>query len=120
MEKLVLSSESCPVTFTSLMIGGRWKPLIIYMISLGVNRFGEMQRTLPEISKTMLTQELRDLEKNGIINRKIFAEIPPRVEYSLTPWGEAALPIMQAMATWGNDYRAKEPILSSEEVLLEE
>jgi len=116
MEKFILSSESCPVTFTCNVIGGRWKPLIIYMISLGITRFGEMQRTLPEISKTMLTQELRDLEKNGIIDRKIFAEIPPRVEYSLTEWGKATLPIMQAMAKWGTDYRKDQKVI--EEMVL--
>ncbi len=120
MGKFVLSSDSCPVTFTSGIIGGRWKPLIIYMISLGVNRFGEMQRALPEISKTMLTQELRDLEKNDIIARKIFAEIPPRVEYSLTVWGEATLPILQAMAKWGTDYRTQKNSPLSEEVLMAE
>lgn len=108
MEKFVCSPETCPVTFTTSLIGGRWKPLIIFVISQGVNRFGEMQRTLPEISKTMLTQELRDLEKNGIIDRKIFAEIPPRVEYSLTEMGKAALPIMEAMAVWGSNYRQRQ------------
>ncbi|MCU0446427.1 MAG: helix-turn-helix transcriptional regulator [Microscillaceae bacterium] len=118
MEKIILSSETCPVTFTTHLIGGRWKPLIIFMISLGINRFGEMQRALPEISKTMLTQELRDLEKNSIIDREIFAEIPPRVEYSLTAWGKATLPILQAMAEWGQNYRLQNFAEIAEEQLL--
>jgi DNA-binding HxlR family transcriptional regulator len=101
----VCTNQTCPVTLTTEVIGGRWKHLIIYMINLGVNRFGAMQRTLPNISKNMLTQELRDLEKNGIISRKIFAEIPPRVEYSLTDWGRETLPILEAMAKWGEKYR---------------
>jgi DNA-binding HxlR family transcriptional regulator len=103
--KFICSPETCPVTFTSNIIGGRWKPIIIYLISSGICRFGEMQRSMPLITKTMLTQELRDLEKNGIIHREIFAEIPPRVEYSLTNWGLQTLPIMQAMANWGNSYK---------------
>ncbi|GAB3919439.1 winged helix-turn-helix transcriptional regulator [Larkinella terrae] len=94
----------CPVTLTNLIIGGKWKPIIIHNVSLGINRFGELQRAMPGVSKKMLTQELRDLEHNGILNRKIFAEIPPRVEYSLTDWGRATLPILKSMAMWGLDY----------------
>jgi DNA-binding HxlR family transcriptional regulator len=94
----------CPVTLTSLIIGGKWKPVIIYNVSRGINRFGEMQRAMPGISKKMLTQELRDLERNGILNRKIYAEIPPRVEYSLTEQGKATLPVLQSMVDWGKAY----------------
>jgi DNA-binding HxlR family transcriptional regulator len=94
----------CPVTLTNLIIGGKWKPVIIHNVSRGINRFGEMQRAMPGVSKKMLTQELRDLERNGILNRKIFAQIPPRVEYSLTDRGLAALPILQSMAEWGFAY----------------
>lgn len=101
------SETRCPVTLTSGIIGGKWKPVIIYNISRGVNRFGEMQRAMPGISKKMLTQELRDLEHNGILNRKIFAEIPPRVEYSLTDRGQETLPILQAMADWGLKFMEK-------------
>ncbi len=107
-KNFICSVEQCPVTLTTAIIGGRWKPLIIFMISEGVNRFGKMQRTLPSISKKMLTQELRNLEEHGIIHRKVYAEVPPRVEYSLTAWGEAALPILKAMAAWGNQFRHKE------------
>jgi DNA-binding HxlR family transcriptional regulator len=94
----------CPVTLTSLIIGGKWKPVIIYNVSRGINRFGELQRAMPGVSKKMLTQELRDLERNGILNRKIYAEIPPRVEYSLTERGKATLPVLQSMVEWGLDY----------------
>ncbi|MCU0436920.1 MAG: helix-turn-helix transcriptional regulator [Raineya sp.] len=104
----VCSPESCPVTYATSIIGGRWKPIIIYLISEGICRFGDMQRSMPLITKTMLTQELRDLERNGIIHRQVFAEIPPRVEYSLTDWGKKTLPVLQAMAVWGNEFRAKQ------------
>ncbi|WP_266364085.1 winged helix-turn-helix transcriptional regulator [Tellurirhabdus rosea] len=95
---------NCPVTLTSEVLGGKWKPVIIYNVSRGVNRFGEMQRAMPGISKKMLTQELRDLERNGILNRKIYAQIPPKVEYSLTDMGKATLPILNAMADWSMKY----------------
>lgn len=93
--------SQCPVTLAAELIGGKWKPVVIYNIWQGINRFGGMQRAMPGISKKVLTQELRDLEANGILNRVIFAEIPPRVEYSLTDRGRAALPILEAMAQWG-------------------
>ncbi len=104
-ESLICTTATCPVTLTTQIIGGRWKHLIIYLISAGINRFGAMQRGLPDISKNMLTQSLRELERDGIITREIFAEIPPRVEYALTDWGRATLPIMKAMADWGMQYR---------------
>lgn len=106
-ENFICTVQTCPVTLTTEIIGGKWKHLIIYLIASGIQRFGAMQRALPSISKNMLTQELRDLEKNGIISRKIYAEIPPKVEYSLTDWGRATLPILESMAAWGNQYREK-------------
>jgi DNA-binding HxlR family transcriptional regulator len=105
IKKMICSVETCPVTLTTQIIGGKWKPLIIFLISTGVNRFGQMQRGIPSISKKMLTQELRDLEQYGILHRQIFPEIPPRVEYTLTDWGKAALPILRSMAQWGESYR---------------
>ena len=82
-------------------IGGKWKPLIIYLIRKDCNRFGMLQRAVPEISKQMLTQQLRELEEDGILERKIYAEIPPRVEYYLTEHGKTLLPIIDAMSAWG-------------------
>lgn len=98
MEKKIVG---CPVTRTLQVIGGKYKPILIYLILNGVNRFGIMQRALPSISKQMLTTQLRELEEDGIIDRKIFAEIPPRVEYTITPKGESLLPIIAAMKKWG-------------------
>ena len=83
------------------IIGGKWKTVIIYLISIQINRFGKLQRSCEGISKQMLTKQLRELEKDGIINRKIYAEIPPRVEYSITPKGETLFPILESMEKWG-------------------
>lgn len=93
--------ESCPVTQTLNIIGGKWKPIILSRIRMGINRFGLMQRSIPTISKQMLTAQLRELEDDKLITRKIFAEVPPRVEYTITKRGEEVFPILEAMAKWG-------------------
>lgn len=100
-EKKSVEIPECPVTYTMSKIGGKWKPIIIYLITKGANRFGVLQRGIVGISKQMLTKQLRELEKDGILNRKIYAEIPPRVEYSLTELGESLLPVIGSMRTWG-------------------
>jgi DNA-binding HxlR family transcriptional regulator len=94
----------CPVTTTIEIIGGKWKILVLYLISNDINRFGKMSMMLKGISKQMLTSQLRELEENGIIERKIYAEIPPRVEYFLTPTGKSLLPIILMMKDWGLQY----------------
>ncbi|HML86553.1 MAG TPA: helix-turn-helix domain-containing protein [Bacteroidales bacterium] len=93
--------HNCPVTYTMERIGGKWKLIIIHLISNDINRFGMMQRTIEGISKQMLTSQLRELEEDGIIERKIFAEIPPRVEYSISELGQSLLPIIEQMGKWG-------------------
>jgi DNA-binding HxlR family transcriptional regulator len=102
MERVTYQNvEHCPVTFTMEIIGGKWKLLIMYLVSNGINRFGKMSMMLRNISKQMLTTQLRELESDGIIERKIYAEIPPRVEYFLTPKGQSLLPILALMKDWG-------------------
>jgi len=101
IEKNLLDPKNCPVTHCMDIIGGKWKTIIIYLISLDINRFGKLQRSCEGISKQMLTKQLRELEKDGIIKRKIYAEIPPRVEYSITPKGETLFPIIESMEKWG-------------------
>lgn len=96
--------ESCPVTATMQVMGGKWKLLILYLISTGFNRFGKMDMMLKDISKQMLTTQLRELESDGIIDRIIYAEIPPRVEYKLTEKGRTLLPIIELMKDWGNTH----------------
>lgn len=93
--------NNCPVTHCLNRIGGKWKPVIIHLIRKDCNRFGMLQRALPDISKQMLTQQLRELEEDGLLERKIFAEIPPRVEYYLTDYGRSLLPIIDMMSDWG-------------------
>jgi DNA-binding HxlR family transcriptional regulator len=95
--------EKCPVTATMQLIGGKWKLLIMYLIVNDINRFGKMGMMLKGISKQMLTSQLRELESDGIVERKIYPEIPPRVEYFLTEKGRSLLPIIEAMKNWGDE-----------------
>ena len=114
MEKVEISSKrfdnmveqikkygACPVSSTLKVIGGKWKPLILYFISVDVNRFGQLQRMIPACSKRMMTTQLRELEKDEIINRKVFAQVPPKVIYSLTEKGESLRPIFRELSKWG-------------------
>lgn len=104
MKRLVKNSKkmvSCEVETTLKIIGGRWKVLIIRELLLGVRRFGELEHALPGITQKMLTQQLREMEQDGIVHRKVYAEVPPKVEYSLTSLGESLQPILNAMHEWG-------------------
>jgi DNA-binding HxlR family transcriptional regulator len=91
---------TCEVETTLKVIGGRWKVLIIRELLSEIKRFGELQRSLPGITQKMLTQQLRELEEDGIIHREVYAQIPPKVEYSLTPLGKSLQPILYAMHEW--------------------
>lgn len=104
--------EQCPVTATMDIIGGKWKLLILHLIRNDINRFGKMSMMLKDISKQMLTTQLRELENDGIIERKIYPEIPPRVEYFITPKGKSLMPIVDLMRDWGNAnlLRTGEPV----------
>jgi DNA-binding HxlR family transcriptional regulator len=105
-KKFVFDENSCPVTATMKVLGGKWKPILINAIYLTAPaRFGELKRSVVGITQSMLTQQLRELEDDGLISRKIYAEIPPRVEYTLTEFGLTLSPIMQSMAKWGEEYR---------------
>ena len=106
-EKIIVFDEkSYPVTATMQVLGGKWKAILINAIyHTSPARFGELKRSVKGITQSMLTQQLRELEDDGLINRKIYAEIPPRVEYTLTEFGLTLSPIMQSMANWGNEYR---------------
>ena len=92
---------NCPVTHCMNKIGGKWKILIIYAISLNCNRFSKLQRALPVISKQMLVNQLRELEEDGILERTIYPEIPPKVEYRLTDNGLSLMPVIKVMQDWG-------------------
>ena len=96
----------CPVATTVQLIGNKWKLLIIRnLVYNGTQRFGDFIKSIPAISKKVLTDDLRALENDGLIIRKVFAEVPPRVEYSLSSLGESLKPILDAMADWGADYK---------------
>lgn len=107
-KKIVFDEKSCPVTATMQVLGGKWKAILINAIyHTAPARFGELKRSVKGITQSMLTQQLRELEDDGLISRKIYAEIPPRVEYTLTEYGLTLSPIMQSMAKWGEEYRMK-------------
>jgi len=107
-KNLVFDENSCPVTATMQVLGGKWKAILINAIYLtSPARFGELKRSIKGITQSMLTQQLRELEDDGLISRKIYAEIPPRVEYTLTEFGLTLSPIMQSMAKWGEEFRIK-------------
>ncbi len=94
----------CPVTITMSVIGGKWKPIIMWLIYHQTRRFGEMKSLIPGITQKMLTQQLRELERDGIVNRKVFPVVPPKVEYSLTDYGRTLAPILDSMARWGESH----------------
>ena len=98
---------NCPVSITAETIGGKWKPLILFYLEGGTRRFGELRRLIPEATKKMLTQKLRELERDEIIRRKIYAEVPPRVEYSLTRHGQSLSSILKQMSQWGAKHAAR-------------
>jgi DNA-binding HxlR family transcriptional regulator len=93
--------HNCPVTHFLNRIGGKWKIIIIYAVSKNCNRFSLMQRAIPSISKQMLVNQLRELEEDKIIERHIYAEVPPRVEYKITKYGQSLMPVISVMQEWG-------------------
>jgi DNA-binding HxlR family transcriptional regulator len=97
----------CPVDLTLSVIGGRWKALVFWNLRNGTKRYGEIKKTLVGINDKMLAQVLRDLEKNGVVNRKVYEVIPPKVEYSLTKEGKKLIPVMDLMSKWGEKFEVK-------------
>ena len=99
--------SACPVETTLTMIGDKWKVLILRDLMSGTKRFGELKRSVGGVSQKVLTAQLRDMEEKGLVHRKVYAEVPPRVEYSLTELGESLHPILDAMRIWGEQYKAQ-------------
>lgn len=95
---------TCSVESTLAVIGGRWKVLILRELFQGVKRFGQLHRALHGITQKMLTQQLREMEEDGLIHRQVYLQVPPKVEYSLTPLGESLKPILDAMHEWGTKF----------------
>ena len=96
---------ACPVEVTLMLISDRWKVLILRDLLGGTKRFGELKKSIGSISQKVLTSNLRSMEEDGLLTRKVYAEVPPRVEYTLTAMGESLRPILFAMKQWGVEYK---------------
>lgn len=96
---------ACPVETTLMLIGDKWKVLILRDLRDGTKRFGELKKSVTGISQKVLTSNLRDMEENGLLTRKVFPEVPPRVEYTMTELGLSMCPILDAMADWGLNFQ---------------
>src|SRR6266851_137336 len=94
----------CPVEVTLSIVGGKWKPIIVWYLLSGTKRFGELRRLIPDATQQMLTTQLRELEQMGILHRQVYAQVPPKVEYSLTELGRSLEPIILQIYTWGEWY----------------
>ncbi len=104
-QKLVRELPACPVETTLTLIGDKWKVLILRDLLSGTKRFGELKKSIGNVSQKVLTSQLRSMEETKLINRKVYAEVPPRVEYSLTELGKSLKPILDAMQNWGQWYK---------------
>ena len=98
---------ACPVETTLMLIGDKWKVLILRDLLPGTKRFGELKKSIGHVTQKVLTAQLRDMEASGLVHRQVYAEVPPRVEYSLTELGQSLKPILDAMWAWGEGYQEK-------------
>lgn len=103
----VKSLPACPVETTLTLIGDKWKVLILRDLMPGTKRFGELKKSIGSVSQKVLTAQLWDMEQNGLVHREVFAEVPPRVEYSLTELDRSLKPILDAMWNWGEEFKAR-------------
>ncbi|SKA92201.1 transcriptional regulator, HxlR family [Paucidesulfovibrio gracilis DSM 16080] len=105
LKKLGDRSYHCTFELTLQIIGGKWKPMILYHLGCdGVHRFSELRRALNGITQKMLTQQLRELEADGMVHREVYPQVPPKVEYSLTPMGRTIMPVLRQLCAWGSEY----------------
>ena len=102
-----LIKEKCPMMYAMEQINGRWKILLLWYINLGATRFGKLRQSIPNITTKMLSQQLKELERDGLITRTIFAEMPPRVEYALTEKTKHLTPILEQLNAWGKNEKEK-------------
>ena len=96
---------ACPVETTLMLISSKWKVLILRDLMPGTKRFGELKKCIGSVSQKVLTAQLREMEAQGLVHRQVYAEVPPRVEYSLTELGYSLKPVLDAMKNWGEDYK---------------
>ncbi|MBI9111442.1 MAG: helix-turn-helix transcriptional regulator [Maridesulfovibrio ferrireducens] len=105
MKNLNGKEYKCFFELTLLVIGGKWKPIILYFLFREkVLRFGELRKRIPEVTERMLTKQLRELESDGLVHREVYKVVPPKVEYTLTPIGERLIPVLESMRKWGVEY----------------
>ena len=103
----MMELPACPVETTLMLIGDKWKVLILRDLMDGTKRFGELKRSIGTVSQKVLTAQLRDMEQKGLLTRRVYAEVPPRVEYTLTETGYSLKPVLDAMWAWGAEYKAQ-------------
>ena len=103
----MMELPACPVETTLMLIGDKWKVLILRDLMDGTKRFGELKKSIGTVSQKVLTAQLRDMEEKGLLTRKVYAEVPPRVEYTLTETGYSLKPVLDSMWAWGLNYKAK-------------
>ncbi len=101
--------NKCPAEFTLTLIGGRWKIPLLFHLQSGSRRFSELARALKGVTQKVLTQQLREMERDGLVARKVYAQVPPKVEYSLTELGFSLRPVVEAMCQWGEAHGAPAP-----------
>jgi len=97
-------NNGCPVEVSLEVIGGKWKGAILYHLLIDTMRFNELRRVMPDITQRMLTKQLRELEEEKLVLREVFAEVPPRVEYSMTDYGQTLSPVIEALHAWGRQH----------------
>ena len=107
MASAVKALPACPVETTLTLISSKWKVLIVRDLLAGTKRFGELRRSVGNVSQKVLTAQLREMEEDGLVDRKVYPEVPPRVEYSLTELGRSLEPVLSALWTWGEGYKAQ-------------
>lgn len=105
-QKTAKELPACPVETTLTLIGDKWKVLILRDLLTGTKRFGELKKSVGNVSQKVLTAQLRAMEESGLLTRTVYAEVPPRVEYTLTELGQSLKPILDSMWNWGQEYKA--------------
>jgi DNA-binding HxlR family transcriptional regulator len=100
-ENAAFIKSSCPMSYAMSMLNGRWKILLLWYIYLGLNRFSLIKKQLPKLTTKMLSQQLKELERDGLLQKTIYPEMPPRVEYAITPKTESLIPVLTALNQWG-------------------
>ncbi|MZK53810.1 MULTISPECIES: winged helix-turn-helix transcriptional regulator [Clostridium] len=103
MKDGIIDPSVCPISYTLSIVGGKWKWVLMWILSTkGTQRYGEIRKLLPDISHKILIQHLKDLEASGLLSRKEYSQVPPKVEYSLTDKGQTLIPILELMSDWGS------------------